>query len=93
MQIISSLMNQNNLQEQFVKPGQERKIEQLCCVPIEIRCKGRLSQMYEFHKSLQSLERLIRIETVTFSNNPDMSGQLSMETKAVIFYKAAKAKS
>lgn len=93
LQTIASLMNQYSLQEQFVKPGQERKIEQLYCVPIDIRCKGRLSQMYEFFKSLQTLERIVRIENVTFSNSPDLNGQLSMETKAVIFFKGAKVKS
>ncbi len=93
LQEIASLMNQYNLQEQFVKPGQERKIEQLYCVPIDIRCKGRLLQMYDFFKYLQSLERIVRIENVTFSNSLDLDGQLSVETKAVIFYKADKVKS
>lgn len=93
LQTLASLMNQYDLQEQFVKPGQERKAEQLWCVPIVIRCKGRLLQIYDFFKSLQSLERLIRIEAVTLSNSADMTGHLTMEMKAVIFYRDTKDKS
>jgi Tfp pilus assembly protein PilO len=93
LQTITSLMDQYNLQEQFVKPGDEKRLEQLLCVPIDIRCKGRLSQLFEFFKSLQSLDRLVRIEFVNLSNSPNMDGQLSMETKAVIYYKGQKAKS
>ena len=93
LQTITSIMNEYKLQEQFVKPGAEKKIDQLWAVPIDIRCKGQLSQMFDFFKSLQNLERLIRIENISLSNSPDLNGQLSMETKAVIYYKATKAKS
>jgi Tfp pilus assembly protein PilO len=93
LQTIASLMNQYDLREQFVKPGNERKIDQLWAVPIDIHCKGQLTQMFNFFSSLRELDRMIRIEQVVLSNSPDMDGQLNMETKAVIYYKAQKAKS
>jgi hypothetical protein len=37
---------------------------------------------------LQTLDRLIRIEQIKLSNDGKYKGQVSMETKAVIYYRA-----
>ena len=53
-----------------------------------MRCKGELAQMSEFYRQLQAQDRLVRIEKVTLSNDDNFSGQVSMETEAVVYYRA-----
>jgi Tfp pilus assembly protein PilO len=83
---ITNLMNENNLQEQVIQPGKEIKTEKLNCIPVNMKCKGGLKQMFEFFRQLQSLDRLVRIEQVKLVNERDFSGEVSMETNAVIYY-------
>lgn len=83
---ITDLMNEHNLKEQVVTPGSEAKSDELNCIPVDIQCKGNLAQMFEFFKGLQSLERLVRIEQIKLSNDADFSGELRLETRAVIYY-------
>jgi len=84
---IADLMNKHNLSEQQVQPGKEIKTEKLNCIPVSMRCKGRLIRIFEFYKSLQQLERSIRIEQVKLSNDTNLSGEVSMQTEAIIYYK------
>jgi Tfp pilus assembly protein PilO len=85
---ITDLMNQNNLKEQQVTPGEEVKTDKFNCIPVNICCKGELIQIFRFYRQLQTLDRLIRIEQVKLSNDSNYKGQVSMETKAVIYYRA-----
>lgn len=85
---ITDLMNQNNLKEQQVTPGEEVKTDKFSCIPVSIRCKGELAQIFRLYRQLQTLDRLIRIEQLKLSNDGDYKGQVSMETKAVIYYRA-----
>lgn len=85
---ITDLMNEQNLKEQLVQPGKEVKADELACIPISMRCKGSLKQIFEFYKSLQGLDRLVRIEQVKLTNDSDFSGRVSMQTEAVIYYMA-----
>jgi len=89
---ITDLMNEHNLKEQVVTPGGEVKSGELSCIPVDIQCKGNLAEMFEFFKGLQSLERLVRIEQIKLSNDADFSGEVRLETRAVIYYQAAMAK-
>ena len=82
---IANLMTENNLSEQVVVPGREIESDGLSCIPINIKCKGRLVQVSEFYKQLQGLDRLVRIEQGLLSNDGEFSGQVSMETKAFIY--------
>jgi Tfp pilus assembly protein PilO len=84
---ITDLMNQNNLKEQEVTPSEEVKTDKLNCIPVTISCKGTLTQIFKLYRQLQTLGRLIRIERVKLSNDSDYKGQVSMETKAVIYYR------
>jgi len=86
---IADLMNAHNLQEQVVTPGGEVKSRELNCIPVEIQCKGNLTEMFEFFKGLQGLDRLVRIEQVKLSNDADFSGEVRLETRAVIYYRTA----
>ena len=85
---IAALMNEHNLREQDIEPREEVKGDEFCCIPLSMRCKGELSQIFEFYKQLQELERLVRIKRVKLTNDKDFSGEASMETEAVIYYKA-----
>jgi hypothetical protein len=44
--------------------------------------------MFEFYQRLQGLDRLIRIEQVKFLNDGSFGGDVSMQTRAVIYYRA-----
>jgi Tfp pilus assembly protein PilO len=85
---IAALMNEHNLYDQNIEPREEVKNEEFYCIPMSMRCKGKLSQLFEFYKQLQGLDRLIRIERVKLTNDKDFSGEVRMETEAVIYYKA-----
>ncbi|OHB77072.1 MAG: hypothetical protein A2Z25_20015 [Planctomycetes bacterium RBG_16_55_9] len=85
---ITDLMNEHSLKEQIIEPGEAVEADRFNCIPVNMRCKGRLRQIYEFYGRLQALDRLVRIEQVKLSNDAGYSGQVSMETKAVIYYRA-----
>lgn len=87
LQQIANLMTEHNLSEQVVAPSKEIQADGLSCIPINVKCKGRLAQVFQFYKRLQRLDRLVRIEQVNLVNDSDFSGQVSMETKAVIYYR------
>ena len=84
---IADLMNEHNLREQVVEPHQEIKAENINCIPVKMQCKGKLTQIFEFYRQLQGLDRLVRIEQVKLSNDKDFNGQVSMEAKAIIYYR------
>ena len=85
---ITDLMNENNLKEQSIEPGEIIAAEKFNCIPVSMQCRGRLTQIFKFYDCLQDLGRLIRIERVKLSNDAGYTGQVSMETKAIIYYRA-----
>lgn len=85
---IANIMTERDLTEQLVAPGTETKTDGLGCIPVHIKCKGKLAQMFQFFQQLQASDRLIRIEKVKLTNDPDSTGLLTMETEAVIFYRS-----
>jgi Tfp pilus assembly protein PilO len=84
---IADLMNSHNLKGQFIEPGEEVEGEELNYIPVNMKCRGRLKQIFEFYKSLQSLERLVRIEEVKLLNENNFSGEVNMQTQAVVYYR------
>lgn len=84
---IANLVNEHSFRGQLIQPGKEVAAEKLNCIPVSMQCKGRLAQIFEFFKSLQSLDRFVRIEQVKLVNDSDFSGEVSMQTKAVIYYR------
>ena len=85
---IADLMNGYNLKDQQIQPGVETERENLSCIPISMKCKGKLEQMFGFFESLQNLDRLVRIEQIKLHNDSNFSGEISMQTKAFIYYRA-----
>ena len=88
LQKIAGLMNEHNLRGQVIEPRKEIRAEKLNCIPVRMKCKGRLTQIFEFYRQLQGMDRLIRIEQVKLFNDSDFSGEVDMEAKAVIYYSA-----
>jgi len=84
---IADLMNEHNLGEQVIEPNKEIKAENLNCIPVKMQCKGKLDQIFEFYRKLQRLDRLVRIELVKLSNDKDFNGHVSMEARAIIYYR------
>ncbi len=89
LQGIADLMSDTRLSEQFVEHGMETQAGVLNCIPVNMRCKGKLAQLFEFYKALQRLDRLVRIEQVELVNEADFGGEVSMRTKALIYYESA----
>jgi Tfp pilus assembly protein PilO len=87
LQQIATLMNEHNLKEQLVQPGKETEADEFNCIPVNMQCKGRLNQIYEFYKQVQELDRLVRIEQVNLANDESLGSEVIMKTKAVIYYK------
>jgi Tfp pilus assembly protein PilO len=87
MSEITDLMNEHNLKEQNIEPGETIKTEKFNCIPVSMQCKGGLRQLFDFYCCLQALDRLVRIEQIKLTNDAAYSGQVGMETKAVIYYR------
>jgi Tfp pilus assembly protein PilO len=87
LQRIADLMNEHNLQGQMIQLGKEIKAGELNCIPVNMQCKGRLSQIFEFYRRLQGLDRLVRIEHIKLVNDGDFGGEVIMQTEAVIYYR------
>jgi len=85
---IADLMSKYSLLDQLVQPDKEESVRGLYCIPINIECKGQLEQIFGFFKSLQGLSRAVRIVSVELNNDSQFSGQVSMQTKAYIYYRA-----
>lgn len=84
---IAKLMSAHELKNQMVQPAEEIEVKNLYCIPILMQCKGGLSEIFAFYKSLQELDRLVRIEQVNLDNKDDFDGEVRMRTKATIYYR------
>jgi Tfp pilus assembly protein PilO len=87
LQQIADLMGKHNLREQVIAPGKEIAVKGLNCIPVDMQCKGTLAQVFEFQKQMQRLDRLVRIEHIKLANDSDFTGEVSLQTKVVIYYR------
>lgn len=88
LQRIADLMKEHNLKNEVVTPGDEIEADKFNCIPVSMQCKGELAQISKFYSRLQNLNRLVRIEQVKLTNDENYSGHVTMETEAVIYYRA-----
>ena len=88
LQQVTTLMTGQKLTDQVVLPGAEAESDGLGCIPISMTCRVTLANLFGFFRELQSLDRLVRIESVKIENDGTFSGQLTMQTEAYIFYHA-----
>jgi len=82
---IAALMDEHQLTEQQIAPGEQIESKELICIPVTMKCAGRLEQIRDFCQALQGLDRTVRIETFRLTNDQQYSGQIRMETEAVIY--------
>ena len=87
LQQVSDLMTQHHLKEQAIVPGEEAPIGGLIMVPVTVRCRGPLTDLFGFHRELASIGRLARLEKAQFTNDPDLGGYVRMEARMAIFYR------
>ncbi|MEN6337704.1 MAG: type 4a pilus biogenesis protein PilO [Phycisphaerales bacterium] len=91
LQRVTTLMTEKGLTEQVVLPGKEVVSGELGCIPIRMSCQGTLANLFGFFRELQTLDRLVRIETVKIENDAAYSGRLTLQTEAFIFYQSKSA--
>jgi len=85
LQDVSGLMTCHHLQDQVIVPGAEAQVEGLSAVPVTVSCKGRLTDLFGFYRKLASIRRLVQLETIRFTNDPDLGGLVKVEARMVIF--------
>lgn len=82
---IAALMDEHDLSEQQIAPHEQIESEELICISVTMKGVGRLEQIRSFCQSLQQLDRVVRIEKFHLVNNSEYSGQVHMETEAIIY--------
>jgi Tfp pilus assembly protein PilO len=87
VQQLTNLMDKHNLTKEWIVPGRQVEAQTLNCKPVSIQCKGKLDRIFDFFGSLQAMDQLVRIEKIKIENDNDFSGNISMETQAVIYYR------
>ena len=86
---ITRLMDKYHLEEQLVQPRQELQTGQANCIPVSVQGKGSLKQIFNFFRSLQKLDRKIRISRVELTNSEESSfgkSKLSVKADVGIYY-------
>jgi len=90
---IAALMDKYGLTEQQIAPHEEIQAEPLVCTAVTMKCRGSLEQIRRFCRSLQELDRVVRIEKFHLVNDPEYTGQLRMEAETVIYHRLPQGKS
>ncbi len=87
MRQIAHIMAEHNLTDQEVIPLKETMAGELRCIPVHMNCSGSLEGIFGFFRDIQGLGRLVRIEKASLRNDSKFSGQVTMKTETVIFYR------
>ena len=87
LQKLADLMQQHGLTGLAIQPENEIETAKLSGIPVNIRCSGRLAQIFSFFKTLESCERVVRIEELSLTNSDKLEGVLTMNAKVEIFYR------
>jgi Tfp pilus assembly protein PilO len=83
---IAEIMDNNHLADQLVRPGEVVCEQDLCSIPLEIRCTGTFENVFGFFRAMERFERLIRMDQVQLKNDEAVSGRLMMQAQARVFY-------
>ena len=92
-QQIADVMNQHRLTDQVVQRETESDDNRFGTVRIRLQCGGTFRQMFEFFRSLQTMDRFIRIESFQLTNETDYSGRVKLDAVARIYFQVASADS
>ncbi|MBN1788324.1 MAG: type 4a pilus biogenesis protein PilO [Sedimentisphaerales bacterium] len=80
-------MEQQGLTEFMVQPGVEVEINDKFQIPVKVKCKGTLGQIFDFFKVLETFERVIQIEEISLTNSSEADGNVEMQSNMNIFYR------
>jgi len=83
---IAGVMNECNLTDQLIQPDVEIEGDKLNCIPISIKCKGSLEQVFKLFGSLNDFDRLINIQSLKLTGDKDRSGIVEMAAEANVYY-------
>jgi Tfp pilus assembly protein PilO len=83
---ISAVMSKHNLSEQSIRPGRETAGKEISSIPISISCSGQLSDVFEFFRSIESFDRLIRIENLQMQSKLNQS-IVGVKAVAIVYYR------
>jgi Tfp pilus assembly protein PilO len=84
---IADLITEHDLQNQQVRPGSEIRYDDFNVVTLDIQCSGTLPKIFDFIRSLEQMDRLVRIEHMELTNDKNLSGQLTLSAKAEAYYR------
>jgi Tfp pilus assembly protein PilO len=84
---VAALMDEHQLTEQQIAPRDQIESKELVCIPVTMKCTGSLEQIRGFCSALQGLDRAVRIEDFKLVNDSQFTGQVRMETDAIIYYR------
>ncbi|MCD4831224.1 MAG: type 4a pilus biogenesis protein PilO [Anaerohalosphaeraceae bacterium] len=87
LQTIAGMMQEQGLTELVIRPGSETEAGVLGCIPVTISCNGKTEQIFDFFKSMEKFERIVKVEYVSFKNSDKYDGLLAMRMEAKIFYR------
>lgn len=83
---IAAVMSKHNLSSQSIQPGRETVGKEISSVPISISCSGLLSDVFEFFRSIESFDRLIRIENLQMQSKLNQS-IVGVKAVAIVYYR------
>ena len=84
---IAELVEQCNLKEQLTEPGEQIRAGALMCMPVNIECRGKLTQIFRFFRELQVLGRKVCVEQVRVTHDGEPDGEVIMESRVVVYYR------
>ena len=83
---IAAVMNKHNLTEQLIQPGVEISGPEISTIPIVLNCSGSLNDIFEFFRSIELFDRLIRIENLEMKSESDQD-IVSVKADALVYYR------
>ncbi len=86
-QHIADLMNDCNLSDQHVRPGQAIENDRLGAIPLTLSAVGSMQDVYAFFQAIEQWDRLIRFEQVTLTNDRDFDGTVTLDARAMVYYR------
>lgn len=86
---LSEQMNACGLTEQRVEPAETTLTGGLAAVRLKLQARGSAQQIFEFIRTVEQMERLIRFESAQLSADPPLSGQVRLQAEALVFYYTA----
>jgi Tfp pilus assembly protein PilO len=89
LQSVAKIMNEQNLQNQLVQPGQPVKSKALRCIPVDIQCQGSLRQVFGLVRSLEDISRVFRFEHLDLSTDKAFDGKVDLHARVYIYYKGS----